>query len=412
MTTQLSYFIPQAHRNKISLCIPETFNLHICPPSCVRRVSIRALRNHTRDHMAFYYLDEADVISGRYCDAIGDAVQEVLDTYDGSIRGFYIYFNCIDDFLGTDEEDVLDQLHERFEGIAFSILRMNPVSNDVHLPTGSVIHSRLYELLRPSSVRDNGVNIVGTFVALDDDCELLDVLGCQTQNVHTDETHNALVRQLFECNSFDDYSVMSQSALNLVLGGIGLYAAQCMETRLNIPYIKAFVSYDIDTVDAFYTELSQRYSLASACAAILSDARNEALASVDRCVGAVGSLPLVIDSSAFMCPFAACRALLKYGFNIRAIFAMHAKEFDEQDRLWIIENHPEIDIIDSQSYQDIIALNIGSDVMCIGYDCAYMLRSSVYVDQYKDEGLFGYQAIRRLMNAMAASLDQRVEWED
>ena len=52
MTSDLSFFIPYHGRAKVSLCVPECFNLYVCPPSCVRRVSIRAPVSYT--HLDVY----------------------------------------------------------------------------------------------------------------------------------------------------------------------------------------------------------------------------------------------------------------------------------------------------------------------------------------------------------------------
>ena len=108
MASDLSYFIPHHGRPKVSLCIPESFNLYVCPPSCVRRVSIRALRNDTRGAMGFLFLTEADVATGAYEHAVAVAVAEALTTLERPPRAFFIHLNCIDDFLGTDEDALLD----------------------------------------------------------------------------------------------------------------------------------------------------------------------------------------------------------------------------------------------------------------------------------------------------------------
>ena len=100
MASDLSYFIPHHGRPKVSLCIPESFNLYVCPPSCVRRVSIRALRNDTRGAMGFLFLTEADVATGAYEHAVAEAVAEALTTLERPPRAFFIHLNCIDDFLG------------------------------------------------------------------------------------------------------------------------------------------------------------------------------------------------------------------------------------------------------------------------------------------------------------------------
>ena len=77
MSRDLSLFIPHRGRPKISLGIPESFDLYLCPPACVRRVSIRAIRNDARGHMGFLYMSEADLATGAYEQRLFEAVDNV-----------------------------------------------------------------------------------------------------------------------------------------------------------------------------------------------------------------------------------------------------------------------------------------------------------------------------------------------
>ncbi len=189
-----------------------------------------------------------------------------------------------------------------------------------------------------------------------------------------------------------------------------------MQKRLDIKYLDAFVSYSLEEVEFFYNQLIDALGTDCSFAGLVKDllinARVQAEAHIAYSLEAVGDTALIIDSSAFMRPFSAARSLLDYGFNLKAVFAMHSKDFDIDDRTWMQENHPEIEIVDSQCYEDIVQLDIDPDVVCVGYDCAYLLRAHHFVDIYKDEGLFGYQAISYLMDALDNSLTRKTRWED
>ena len=55
-------------------------------------------------------------------------------------------------------------------------------------------------------------------------------------------------------------------------------------------------------------------------------------------------------------------------------------------------------------------LDLPEDAVCVGFDSAYLLKARRFVDIQKDEGLFGFQAVRRLMEAMAAALASETAW--
>ena len=53
MDNGLSYFIPHHGRAKISLRVPESHRLNVCPAACGRRVGLRALKNGEAGRQSF-----------------------------------------------------------------------------------------------------------------------------------------------------------------------------------------------------------------------------------------------------------------------------------------------------------------------------------------------------------------------
>lgn len=111
-----------------------------------------------------------------------------------------------------------------------------------------------------------------------------------------------------------------------------------------------------------------------------------------------------------MRPFALVRALAGYGFNVQAVFALHEKDDDAENREWVDARLPGVVVVRSGRYEDIVRLDLPEDAVCIGFDSAYLLKARRFVDIQKDEGLFGFQAVRRLMEAMAAALASETAW--
>lgn len=290
MTSDLSFFIPYHGRAKVSLCVPECFSLYVCPPSCVRRVSIRALRNGTREAMGFLFLTEADVATGAYEECLADAVADALSSLPQAPRAFFIHLNCIDDFLGTDEDAALSALRARFPGVGFAVVHMNPIAADRGLSTGLRIHDRLYSLLEPAGRADDAVNLVGNFVGLEADCELLQVL--RVWGVSE-------VRQLFACKDYAAYQDLAASRLNVVLAHIGTYAAQNMQMRLGIPQVYAPVAYAIGDVWEQYRAIGAALGFDGAAALdaagpLLTAAEDGARAAVARARAALGDRKSVV----------------------------------------------------------------------------------------------------------------------
>ena len=402
MSSDLSFFIPHHGRAKISLCIPESFNLYLCPQACVRRVSIRALRNNTREAMGFLFMTEVDVATGLYEDCVADAVADILHSLESKPRAFFIHLNCIDDFLGTDENALLDALRTRFPEAGFAVVRMNPIAADRGFSTGLRIHDRLYSMLEPALHTDDAVNLVGNFASLDADCELYEVLRAWGINE---------VRQLFVCKNYDAYQDLAASRLNLALAHIGTYAAENMETRLGIPHVYIPVDYSLEGVRRQYRMIGEVLGCIDTALPTLEAASAEAQLAVARACEALGDTPVIVDSSAAMRPFALAKTLIEYGFNICAVFALHEKDDDAPNRDWLAQNAPGVAVVYSESYEGIRRLGLPDNAVCIGFDSAYLLKACRFVNIQKDEGLFGFQAVRRLMDLMVASLSDKTTWE-
>lgn len=399
MNSDLSCFIPHHGRAKTSLRIPESFDLYLCPPSCVRRVSIRALRNGTRETMGFLFLTEVDVAMGTYEEHVGDAVARVIASLERPPRAFFIHLNCVNDFLGTEDDDLLSSLRDRFPETGFAVMHMNPIAAEQGLSTGLRIHECLYRMLEIPSHSDEAVNLVGNFVGLGADCELSEVLHAWG----IDE-----IRQLFNCRDYAEYQNLSASCLNLVIAPIGAFAAEVMESRLGIPHVYAPVTYALDEVRRQYRTIGKRLGTVAVPALDAADAA--ARAAVAHARDALGDTSIIVDSSATARPFALAKALFEYGFNVEAVFALHEKNDDAAARDWLVGNVPHLTVVRSESYEDIVGLGLSADAVCVGFDCAYLLKAHRFVDIQKDEGLFGFQAVRRLMELMTASLHEDTVW--
>lgn len=399
MTKQhLTYYIPKHGAEKVTLTIPESHSLHICPAACGRRNGIRAVRNGEKERVSFLYITQADLISGDYEKLAGDAVEVLLRVLKPRPRVFQLYVNCVDDFLGTDEKALVAGLEERFPECRFAVFRIHPVAADKKIKPGMQMHNQLFTFLRPAE-KDNGINLLGNFVSLAPECELFEVLKVWGMGP---------VRQIFQCRTFEEYSLMAASRVNIVLQEMGTYAAENLQKRLGTPLCFFPAAYRLEEVREYYLKLAgvlcketpdlQVYEEMVQCEAA-------------RTKKAVGDRGIIVDSSASMRPSALARALIEYGFNVKAVFRLHGKDADLPARQWLKENCPKVLIIQREHYQDILSTGLSEEELCIGFDSAYLLRAKHYVDMRHDEGFFGYHGICSLLRNMRISLEHTEEWE-
>ena len=122
-------------------------------------------------------------------------------------------------------------------------------------------------------------------------------------------------------------------------------------------------------------------------------------------------MPVVVDTSASMMPFSLALDLIKAGFNVAAVFALHSKGNDEEARAQLMAEHPEVAVVSKQGIEAMEGLGIPRRCICLGRDAAFLLRAEHTPDMYHDEGFFGYQGIAGLMRSIVACLGRTERWD-
>lgn len=397
MDNVLAYFIPRHGRPKISLGIPESYRLNVCPAACGRRIGIRGLKNGEAEWQSFFYITEAEVMSEDYENILGDAVEELLKVLWPAPRAFVIYVNCMDDFLGKDEEELRRCLQRRFPTFRFVICHINPFAESNQALYGARLQDRLYGLLEPGPKEDS-INLIGNFVSPDPAGELYPILK---------QMGISNVRELHALKTYEEFERMAGARLNLVLMGMGRFAAQNMEKKLGIPWLEIPVSYSMEQVVRDYQKIAEKLDCSLP---ELEPWLQGAKAAVDLALERVGDTPLILDSSASVRPFTLARDLAKYGFRVEAVFIAHEKEDDRKEEERFRADSPRTRIIHGGRC-DTTWRELPKDGIAIGFDSAYIMRCPHFVDVQRDETMFGFHGIAKLMKLMIAASCMETRWD-
>lgn len=397
---KLAYYAPVRDRKHTVLRVPQSHSLHICPSACSRRNVINAIRYGDRRNISCLHITEADIVSGHYENIIGDAIADLLEVLMPQPRIFLLYFKCIDDFLGTDESALLQRLRTRFTDIEFACCHIDPVALDGRIMPGMLIQSRMYSFLKKNDVRDNGMNLIGSFVHLDPECELHALLK---------SFHIGPIRMLFECVTYEDYQQMAQSRFTMILSEMGKLAAQEIEKKTGIPYCYCPTAFDPDAIVENYRAIS---GLVGKACPDFGEERERAFKEIALTRKIVGPMPIIVDSAAATRVFALARMLVLNGFNVRLIFASRIFDGERADFEWLKKNRPELRIEHTDSYENILGCGIDAESLTLGYECASVLRSDHYVDLWHDEGFYGFHGLHKLMRMMREAVAVKANWKN
>ncbi len=347
------------------------------------------------------FITEADVISGRYEDLMVESVGKLIELLDPSPHIFFLAVFCIDDFLGTDETAMLERLRAAYPDRQFAMEHIDPVSLDEARNMGMKKHVNLYSFIKPALKHDRGVNFLGNFVSLEPECEFLALLK---------KWNAGPVRELFHCRTYEEYQDMGKSCLSVVLRYMGTHSGDFMRDTLNIPYYVFTTSYDAEKVAQGYGDIAEilgaeRPDFTAEIAAVKEDAA--------RTAAILDGMPVAIDSSASLAPFATAKALIDYGFNVRYVFrSNHSFQQDLEAKEYIERNCPQVIVTRAESYTHLCERIGESDCLAIGADCARVLRARHFADVWHDEGYFGFHGIHRLMETLRSAITAPADWSD
>lgn len=400
---------------RAGMLVPDCVELFVCPFACGRHGSISAVKENLKHRLFYLYLEQEDIING-YDDLIVEAVGELLENLDNRPKVILIFVSCLDDLIGTDHEALNETLSRMYPDIKFRNCHMNPIAKGSKCPPAISIQNNIYSLLDEFEEKDEGVNCIGSFVPISKNGEIHDFL-----------THYGFgeFRHITNYLSFESYQDMGKSCCNILITPVGNQAVEQMEDKHKMPYIYLPISYRLEKIERDYEALrkfltdvkvaknSEKYSLETGALIIekfdLGKYKREAEAAIEKARLAVGNIPIIVDYSAARSPFGLARALLEYGFNVVRVQAPECTSIDRENLDWISEHHSHIEVLQSQHHKVVNRENQIPESISIGVDGAYIAGSKYVVDQFDDEGCFGFDGVKRLMNKIAHALEHEVD---
>ncbi len=381
---------------RVGMLAPESVQLFVCPAACGRHGALGAMKQGFKNRLFYLYVTQSDIIEG-YDPLIPDAVDEVLAALSVEPRVFFVFVSCLDDLVGTDHEALLALLFERHPKIQFRIGRMNPISLGSKTPPPVSIQNNLYSLLEPADGQDDGINSFGNLDRIADSSELY---------AFTRACGAKEFRHISQYQTLAAYQDMAKSRANLVLLPSGLQAARQVRERLGIPFLFVPITYDPEEIAADYRRMWEFLMPEEEWNGFpgLLEARKEAEEEIQRARERIGSLPIIVDASAVTQPFGLAKMLINYGFHVVRVEAQECASFDKEHLEWLLKEHPEVEFSQPEHHRAVLFDRRIEESLAIGVEGAYLSGSRYVADLFNDEGMFGYDGVKRLMRLLTEAV--------
>lgn len=219
--------------------IPESHAVFVMPPGCSRILRLSSIEEGMSHRFTMFNLEQSDIINGSVEDLLLEGAERTLKrlTEDGRRpKILSVFASCVDSFIGTDREFVIEQLQEKYPDVIFFNLAVDPINRD-SLPPLVRVHNTITALFeKTGSTRT--ANWLGHYLRPDKNHPLL--LKLQQSNITS--------RHLLDCETVEELRQMGNAAVNIVAGPMALPAARILKNRFGTPYYNLVNPADPDSL--------------------------------------------------------------------------------------------------------------------------------------------------------------------
>lgn len=372
---------------RVACLVPQVEVLFVIPMGCGRHGAIASFANQTSDKLSYLLVEEVDIVTGAHLEKLESAIEDLIE--ERLPKGLIICSTCMDDLLGSDYKS-LESYLEKKHGIPIKHGKMNPIMAETRKAPELMIQQTIYDFINPDTYRDDGINIIGSFVPISPISELETVL---------EEGDVGPLRHIGNCETYADYQTLGQSNVNLLVHPQGLVAAKHLEKNKKQDMISAFQGFTLEEIDATYVKL-ENY-----CKRILETTlyRNQYIESFKQTIVSEKKT-VAIGTTINARPFELAKFLCELGFDVRYIMAKKVGDLDKDHVEWLRAHGPDLEILPNlEPSVGMYHEKIDTVDYCFGLDVALLFNFSYLIDLPFDEFLYGYLGAVELMERIRSA---------
>ena len=304
--------------------------------------------------------------------------------------------------MGCDLGYVYKELKKRFPQIAFIKGWMDPIMQKTGPSPDMKLRKAMMDILKPSETKNGLTALLGDIYALDPESDLMRLIRAADAVRGMDSSP----LQIQDCETLEDYrklsgrdvfisrSPMSAASVRQTagrLGGKGLYLPAVMDYAGIRKELETAAQALLITAEeaGFDFELEEKL-----CEEALQHLR-----------GVIGDTPVAIDYIAVQRPLGFAKLLLERGFAVREVYLDAVSPEEEDDFLWLRENHGEV-LLCSTIHVKGRLLHAGAidsehrSFLAVGPKAAWFCGTEHFVNLVDFGGMWGFSGIRKMASLM------------
>ncbi len=371
----------------MAMKVPESHQIYICAAGCLRGVVLTAAEMNAMGRMSWVAVREEDLTSADLEENVYAGTAAVVERLDPKPRAVFVYVSCVHVFAGIDFAWLLDRLRRRFPGIAFVDSYMIPTMRKSGLTPEQLTRRGMYQMLEALPVDETAVNLIGNDVPTHRNSELFWIL----------ERAGRRVRDVTECETYDEFLRMGEAALELAYYPPAEEAARALASRLGRRSLYLPFTYEADEIEANASALCEALAMDPVD---LTACRERAENALKRAREALDGRPVVIDYMASTRPFSMAKLLLDAGIRVTKLYVDGVSGEDLPQFAYLKEAYPQLLLSPTLDPAMRFRAENASDVVAVGQKAAYFENTPYFVNMVFGNGSFGYEAVEYLADAL------------
>ncbi|WP_024786730.1 MULTISPECIES: nitrogenase component 1 [unclassified Lebetimonas] len=373
-----------------TLLLPNSICLMVGPLACLRHSSFMS---HARNFYGRFYMlniDEIDIIMGKHFSKVEEAILKISKKEKPEI--LILAGTCCDYLLESDYTDVVENMKKKLN-IEIIYTVMAPLTIGLKPSPFELAYQSLIDILKDkkTEINKNSVNILGTFIPLKEDSELL---------VFLKKLGYENIYQIPTLKNVHDLYKLSSASLNIVIHPLGLLLAKKMYNELDIPYIFAPVSYDILEIKKQYSKIEEITNKKIN----IKEKNNENLISKNKFIK---NKNIAVGSSVYGNPLELALALTKLGGNVKAVFLRNSPKLHEKEYI------NELSKISPETYIYNVShpylnenINFFNDIeLAFGVDAGIFCQNAVNIPLSRyQHSFYGYENLKNLLDSIQENI--------
>lgn len=391
----------------IGMAVPQSHSIYVCSDNCLRGVVMTAAEMGCRDRFSSVMLRERDVQVDNLETITIEGVSDVIRNLPKEPPVVFVFLVCLHIFTGSDEDYIFRELGRRFPQIRFVKGYMDCIRQKEGPTPDMKLRMAAFGIIQPVRKNPARVNLLGSDVPFDRDCELITLLS----------SNRFEVKQIYDCDDFEQFLALGDAAVNVCTYPNACQAVKDLSERTSAGFVYLSAAVSFDEIRAQIKALSDVCGRDLASEDWMREQERTCIAALQELAEDLHDWTVAIDYTAHSRPLGIAKLLIQHGIFVECVFLDAILEEEQEAFNWLKEHCPDLRLVPTVQPGMVLygrgkdVVTSGRRVIALGQKAAWFCQSGHFVNIIEGGGLWGYQGIRDLCALLRQAKEEELDYK-